>query len=667
MPAPLFSQQQAFPLQRGSGQLSEGGTSRHGGAGLLNRKNFSWTDSQASVPQPPAVAAPPSQAASSSSAPRIFEIAVASAVVKAEPDMSSRMKTKKSRGARILCSEQTLNGWLKLASEPGWLLSYTRDVEGYAEIAVFAADQPEPVLAVPRHQPQGICCLEVVFPSGVPIRVAPDRRSSTTATRRQGEYVFAEAQNFDGWLKLAGEQGWMMAWSPEWGELLRPRRHLAGVDLWFLSDVWRCARQGSGCAAKSLTMKNVQDLKDLEQRVGESAVGEFERCRRAGAEQVTLLERGLLHDDDLKLGDGPLLRRLFAGLLKELVNQDHQWLQELLPNFNSSGHAKVPPLPGDEEGADGDDDDKWACHVSANSQLFGCLRADSLGCDFDPLDSNTFCCTTPIEIDGRTYRLAGNSVLFDPPNPVPVGVWNADERRIEPALSSIPGTQYATIFYFGRAYWLLPDGRVADPSTEAVVGMFETETGALDFVDASMPSDEIPLYDPVLDDAEPAHPSEYLERGRQAAKSGKLRAAVCLFEEALKCCSQQRSVDVEFECEILRARCECWFELKRWKELAEDTARITASGGDANLQSLEELNTWRRAAAGDVGHCGPAEVAAPSAAPSQGLEKCGFCSKHVTRENCCSSCMRTFYCGRECQRGHWKLHKKECRLLAEEL
>ena len=32
----------------------------------------------------------------------------------------------------------------------------------------------------------------------------------------------------------------------------------------------------------------------------------------------------------------------------------------------------------------------------------------------------------------------------------------------------------------------------------------------------------------------------------------------------------------------------------------------------------------------------------------------------------CSRCHMEFYCGRECQKRHWKQHKKECALRLEE-
>ena len=39
----------------------------------------------------------------------------------------------------------------------------------------------------------------------------------------KGELVFARSQNFAGWLRLAGEEGWMLAFAPEHGQLLQAK------------------------------------------------------------------------------------------------------------------------------------------------------------------------------------------------------------------------------------------------------------------------------------------------------------------------------------------------------------------------------------------------------------------------------------------------------------
>lgn len=717
MPAPVaapagsrpFGRQEAFPW----GAQAQAEAAEVGRHDLFNRKAFTWTSSQsrsgqAAAPAPasrPAPAPAPAsangaaatkqpQAAVRSPAPpeRIYQVVAPSASVRAEPRAGAKLKTKKTRGARFLVSEVTMNGWLCLAKEAGWLLTFERNGDDINEIAQFVDDQ-DTMLAVPRHQPQGICCLEVVFRTGVPVRSAPDRNAETLSTRRRGEYVFAHTQTFDGWMRLAGEPGWMMAWSPEWGELLRPRPRsaVATLDVWVLSDAWACARRRPGVAAAGLTAKDAQDLKDLEQRMAADASKLFEQTER----REEWVEKSLVTAEDLKNGDSWIQRRLFAGLFAETVREGDTWLQELLPGFAHHWPPAVPPVPGDEP-QDGEEEDDGAAWSGAWGGPLEGLGVETLGPGFDPLDVDAFGGTRPLEFGGKQYTLAPNGVVFDPPNQIPMGIWNEETKSIDPAVSSAPGCAYASISYFGKSYLLMPDHNLVDPETEAIVGVFDPASGSVRLTEhgvwggsAGAAEGDIPLYDPAFDDEEPTHPSEYLERGRQSYQKGRYKAAAGLFTEALKGCAQQRSVDLEFESEILRARCLCWVELESYEELLEDAERIIAGfsavdGSAAALGEASEVRAWRRLAAEKLGRRLPGEEPAAASTPAaeakcpqcNGLasrcatcgtgmpERCASCSKPVTRANCCSGCMCTYYCDRECQRAHWKAHKKECKKLA---
>ncbi|XRA99156.1 MYND-type domain-containing protein [Pycnococcus provasolii] len=49
------------------------------------------------------------------------------------------------------------------------------------------------------------------------------------------------------------------------------------------------------------------------------------------------------------------------------------------------------------------------------------------------------------------------------------------------------------------------------------------------------------------------------------------------------------------------------------------------------------------------------------------LRACGFCAKLEPSRGefrSCGQCRQVWYCGRECQKGHWKVHKKECSKMA---
>ena len=48
------------------------------------------------------------------------------------------------------------------------------------------------------------------------------------------------------------------------------------------------------------------------------------------------------------------------------------------------------------------------------------------------------------------------------------------------------------------------------------------------------------------------------------------------------------------------------------------------------------------------------------AAPPEDTHRCFHCQTESTKMMCCSQCHRAWYCGRPCQKQHWKLHKRAC-------
>lgn len=641
----------------------------------FNRRAFAWGQS-GSAPAagdrpPPVKTAKEAPKEEEECTTRIYEVVSPTGVVRAEPHIGAKMKTKKTRGGRVICSGMTMNGWLKLENEQGFLITNLRGVDDTGEVAVPVEGNPIQ-LAVPRYQHQGMCCLEVVSRSGVPVRDAPSRNAKTLQTRKFGEYVFAQVQNFDGWVKLAGEDGWMLAFSPEWGKLLRRRRNVNNVDLWALCDAWAVARKRPG-RSLGLNAKDVEALKELEQRMLINAEAQFEEHVASGNAEK-LVADGLLAQSDLTQTESWVRQRLFAHILAQTVQDGEAWLKDLLPNFKLS--TRMPPLPIEEEEDDDDDEPETPIASGAGAGSVGGLRRGFFngGRGGAPDTSDpTFEGTQPFEYNGRVFAMAPNGVIFDPPNQVPMGIWNQQTRRIDPAAGMVPGCPYAAISYWGKTYYLMPDEKLIDPETEAVVGVFNRETSQLELIDpgaAGLPQDEVPIYDPVLDDGEPVDVHEYLERGHQMAKVGRYKAAACLYGEALKGCGQQRSVDLEFECEILRARAACWSQLGSHSELLEDAERIL-SFSDKD----REARDWKRLAV--EGLRGPRSapmdrkfgakctqcngIASKCSKCGAGMDSCAHCGQPVGRSNCCSRCHTTYYCGRECQRAHWKIHKSECR------
>eukprot|EP00913_Durusdinium_trenchii_P023255 g21833.t1 len=97
----------------------------------------------------------------------------------------------------------------------------------------------------------------------VAVRAFPSRDAIALCYRRRGELVFARSQNFAGWLRLAGEEGWMLAFAPEHGLLLQPRlaQETAELDLWALCDLWNTFRRKK----RMLSPADVKSLKDWHQ------------------------------------------------------------------------------------------------------------------------------------------------------------------------------------------------------------------------------------------------------------------------------------------------------------------------------------------------------------------------------------------------------------------
>lgn len=57
----------------------------------------------------------------------------------------------------------------------------------------------------------------------------------------------------------------------------------------------------------------------------------------------------------------------------------------------------------------------------------------------------------------------------------------------------------------------------------------------------------------------------------------------------------------------------------------------------------------------------------PSAARDQSVDPytCSYCQKHsTTKLKACARCQKQAYCSKDCQRAHWKGHKKECQAVS---
>eukprot|EP00439_Symbiodinium_sp_Y106_P015550 s4388_g2.t1 len=269
----------------------------------------------------------------SSNGPEVlWEVSRPSCPIRAEPHFNAEVLRWKRQGDRVSCIEMTMDGWLKIADDRGWMISDMQGLHGIGE--VLSPKRGEDVkLAVEEPHSQGVCCLEIVY-AQVAVRSSPSRDAVALYYRRKGELVFARSQNFGGWLRLAGEEGWMLANAPEHGTLLRVREVTANADLWSLSDLWAAVRR----KRRMLSPTDVRSLKDAEEGTLLMADMDYEHHVKTGNAEC-LVEDGLLLKEDLKKPDDWIRQRLFAYSLLRMAKEEPP-LNELCP-----GDFKLTPRP----------------------------------------------------------------------------------------------------------------------------------------------------------------------------------------------------------------------------------------------------------------------------------------------------------------------------------
>jgi len=617
-----------------------------------NPQTFPWNRGSASPTEAPNRTTVPGGSADTAASTRLYEVVHYVCPVRAEPHLQAKLKTKKSRGARTICCEVTVNGWLKLASEPGWMLTDMRGLDGVEEVSRPIDDNPIS-LAVPEYHPQGMCCLEVVTKAGVTVQAEADSSATAVTTRRLGEYVFARSQNFEGWLRLSGEEGWVEVAPPNGGPpALRPRR-CPKVDIFALCDLWASARRVRKAGLKA---RDIEVLKNIERRTLHAANLSFERCCEAGNAD-DLVASGVLKEEDLLVSTAWVRQRIFASLLVQASQEDSQ-CAELAPGFKLSERALPLPPRRDEDGQeeeepDDDDEDEFGqssigrggdgsgtapfthggknYRIDANGVLYDPHSGEVVGMwnhmsqTVDPPpDGGMGENTTDFEYRGKTYQMTPEGALYDPPNGVPIGMWNQDTKVIEPALVSPPGSAEMMLCYMGKSYILMPDDGVVNPETEEVVGIFNRMTTQIDFIDPVSTSSfggseyagaaDVGGGKPDAGNQSREHVEDlrgYMLKAESLRDSGRLEDAAGLYGQALELCREARVVDVSDEVDIVRKRAACWSGLKDYRALLEDAEFLLAQ-----FSADEEAREWKKKAqkylaGGTKAAAGPADDKRP--------------------------------------------------------
>eukprot|EP00931_Biecheleriopsis_adriatica_P105819 TRINITY_DN80340_c0_g1_i1.p1 TRINITY_DN80340_c0_g1~~TRINITY_DN80340_c0_g1_i1.p1 ORF type:complete len:616 (+),score=173.60 TRINITY_DN80340_c0_g1_i1:105-1952(+) len=598
-----------------------------------------------------------------------WEVLRPSCPVRAEPHLDGEVLGRKRRGERIKCSEITLDGWLKLSCEKGWMLSDMQGLQGLG--ALMEPTGQDLQLAVDEPQPQGICCLEVVY-SQVAVRAFPSRDAVALYYRRKGELVFASSQNFDGWLKLAGEEGWMLTFAADHGTLLRARDSKVTVDLWALSDLWAALRR----KRRILSTSDVKLLKEAEESTLLMSDMDYEHHVKTGNADP-LVEDGLLTEADLKRPHSWIRQRLFAQSLLRMA-QEEPPLSDLCPDmqltsrplpmelfdkaslaeadttsaspgsdrkdvFEAGNGAKASPAAKQRSGGSsagynskiGLDSllgDLGGDGRGQRSRANGCSRGrggrsgqgaqpgarGAVKSGMSSMDIGDSMMVSTLEIDGETFLVTQDGMVLDPETQTPVGMFNPETNEVqelnEEMLAAALG-QVSMVELNGRPY-LFMNGLLVDPQTQAIAYQVEADgtlvdaatgeiCGTLEMTD----SDASVLVQPSEGKAKgPKGPSGafgfedenldafgWAERAKELVADDYFYQAAAAFGEALKCCEDERAVELEFECELLRGRASCWRKMREFKPLLEDAEKLLSY--DADDAEAEE---WKKLAMAEL-------------------------------------------------------------------
>merc|ERR1711972_810815 len=108
------------------------------------------------------------------------------AYVRQKPLLSAPTYGTKKRGEIIVGYEETFDGWVCLATEPGWIIKDMQGQQGVGEILSPVGNPP--VLAVPRPlRKSGPIKFEVVFKPHVAVRSEPSKDARIEGLKRKGE------------------------------------------------------------------------------------------------------------------------------------------------------------------------------------------------------------------------------------------------------------------------------------------------------------------------------------------------------------------------------------------------------------------------------------------------------------------------------------------------
>lgn len=494
--------------------------------------------------------------------------------VREEPDLESRKVGSKSQGGNVWGGELTVDGWLKLHGERGWILTDMRGMDGIEGVLEMLPGEGAQ-LAIEGYHTQGICCLEVCFVQ-VAVRRYPSREAPQLSLRLQGELVFARSQSFNGWVHLAGEAGWMQVSSEDFGQLLMPLYSLPHVDLWLLRDLWAGARR----EGEEMSFQTVTELKDVETKArlfAAQTFGHLDLDQESGTWKVAEnaaqnpVEEGLLSEEDLWESHARILRKLFVVAIERALPE--QPLARLVPELR---RCERPVLLHVREG----DEDVM----------------EEMQGPYGP--------TVLFEHQGQVYLLAEGGLLLDPATHQFVGLWDAESKTVEPPPEGFdPSGGVTMVAHEGKEYVMTANGALFDSVTRQRVGVYNLETRSVELDGSAEDAEGVKLkmaWDGPLDEVRPENTETVdveacLARAEKCFERRSYRVAAHEFGKVLDACQRSSCVDLDEEAELFRKQASCFFRLRDYARLLEATEKmLLLSPTDA--QALE----WHKQASQEV-------------------------------------------------------------------
>mmetsp|Transcript_19973 Transcript_19973/g.69334 ORF Transcript_19973/g.69334 Transcript_19973/m.69334 type:complete len:1043 (-) Transcript_19973:57-3185(-) len=210
-----------------------------------------------------------------------FEVCHAGGTVMSVPGMQAQVVGRKAMGDQVAGFELTMDGWLRLHGDEGWM---AMDMHGHEDLWKLLLPMGDDERArgceegreVGGYHSQGLACFEVLAMEAWMFSTpCPGARRLRCCA--EGELVFGRARTFDGWLRLAGDgDGWMRLHDESTVEpSLRPRSRtdasLRNGNLSAVADLWAAARRWSCASGGTLPPSTIVALKAAELAAWRSA------------------------------------------------------------------------------------------------------------------------------------------------------------------------------------------------------------------------------------------------------------------------------------------------------------------------------------------------------------------------------------------------------------